>query len=77
MAVASLGEITGALKSGVAKYTGELLSTFVTAIDDPAVEVSSNAIFGLGLLLESTPPDLSGYHCVAFYSDTPVNMLQF
>ena len=64
MAVAGLGEITGALKAGVAKNTGQLLSTFVNAIDDSAADVSSNAIYGLGLLLESTPQNLSGYFFV-------------
>jgi hypothetical protein len=61
MAVAGLGEITGALKGGVSKHTGELLSTFMSAMDDSAVDVSSNAIYGLGLLLESTPQNLSRY----------------
>ena len=61
MAVAGLGEITGALKGGVAKHTGELLSTFMNAIDDKALDVSSNSIYGLGLLLESSPQDLSRY----------------
>ena len=61
MAVAGLGEITGALKGGVSKHTGELLETFLNAIDDSAVEVGSNAIYALGLLFESTPQDLSRY----------------
>jgi len=61
MAVAGLGEITKALKAGVAKYTGELLATFMTCLDDESVEVSSNTIYGLGLVLENTTEDLSGY----------------
>jgi hypothetical protein len=61
MAVAGLGEITGALKGGVSKHTGELLSMFMSAMDDSAVDVSSNAIYGLGLLLESTAQNLSRY----------------
>jgi hypothetical protein len=61
MAIAGLGEITCSLKGGIAKHTGELLQTFMTAVDDSAVEVSSNAIYSLGLLLEGTPQDLSRY----------------
>jgi hypothetical protein len=59
MAIAGLGEITGALKGGVAKHTGELLEIFMQAIDDPTTEVSSNAIYAVGLLCEGTPQDLS------------------
>ena len=59
MAIAGLGEITGALKGCVSKHTGELLTTLMTGVDDSAVEVSSNSIYGLGLLLESNPQDLS------------------
>jgi hypothetical protein len=66
MAVAGLGEITGALKSGVAKHTGELLETFMHAIDDSAVEVGSNAIYALGLLVEGTPQDLSKYSLMKY-----------
>jgi importin-4 len=69
MAVAGLGEITGALKGGVSKYTGEILNTFMSAIDDSSVEVSSNSIYGLGLLLESTPQDLTRYHIIHFLSN--------
>jgi len=61
MAVAGLGEITKALKAGVAKYTGELLTTFITCLDDESVEVGSNTVYGLGLVLENTTEDLSGY----------------
>src|SRR5579859_1844822 len=50
MAVAGLGEITGALKGSVSKHTGELLEMFMVAIDDSAVDVAANAIYGLGLL---------------------------
>jgi hypothetical protein len=67
MAVAGLGEITGALKGGVSKHTGEILATFMDAIDDSSLEVCSNAVYGLGLLLESTPQDLSWHYlCVYF-----------
>jgi len=59
MAIAGLGEVTGALKGGIAEHTTELFSTFIAAIDDSAMDVSSNAIYGLGLLLEGTPQDLS------------------
>jgi hypothetical protein len=65
MAVAGLGEITGALGGGVSKHAGEMLSVFLTAMDDSALDVSSNAIYGLGLLLESTPQNLSKYHLTA------------
>jgi hypothetical protein len=61
MAIAGLGEITGALKGGVSKHTGELLQTFMNAIDDPATEVGSNAIYALGLLCEGTTQELSKY----------------
>jgi hypothetical protein len=61
MAVAGLGEITKALKGGMAKYTGELLSTFLTCVDDDSIEVASNTVYGLGLVLENTTEDLSGY----------------
>lgn len=61
MAVAGLGEIAGSLKGSISKHTGEILSIFMNSIDDPAVEVSSNSIYALGLLLEGTPQDLSRY----------------
>ena len=61
MAVAGLGEITKALKVGVAKYTGELLSTFMARLGDESPEVSSNTVYGLGLVLENTTEDLTGY----------------
>jgi importin-4 len=61
MAVAALGEITKALKAGMANYTGELLTTFMTCLDDESIEVSSNTVYGLGLVLENTTEDLSGY----------------
>jgi len=76
MAVAGLGEITGAFGAGMSKHTGELLSTFLTAMDDSAVDVSSNAIYGLGLLLESTPQNLSRYHLTESEL-TIVNTTQF
>jgi hypothetical protein len=76
MAVAGLGEITGALKGGVSKHTGELLSTFMTAMDESALDVSSNAIYGLGLLLESTPQNLSRY-CPSMAPLTIVNTTRF
>ena len=59
MAIAGLGEITGALQGSISKHTGELLATFMNAIDDTAVEVGSNAIYALGLLLEGTSQDLT------------------
>lgn len=62
MAIAGLGEVTGALKEGVVKHTAELFATFMNAIDDSADEVKSNAVYGLGLLLEGTPQDLSGQY---------------
>jgi hypothetical protein len=65
MAIAGLGEITGALQGSISKHTGELLSTFMHAIDDTAVEVGSNAIYALGLLLEGTSQDLTRYAVVA------------
>jgi hypothetical protein len=61
MAVAGLGEITGGLGPSISKHTGELLATFTNAIDDNAIEVASNAIYALGLLLETTMQDLSRY----------------
>jgi importin-4 len=69
MAVAGLGEITNALKGGVSKYTGEILNTFMSAIDDSSVEVCSNSIYGLGLLLESAPQDLTRHHLTHFFSN--------
>jgi hypothetical protein len=65
MSVAGLGEIAGALKGSVSKHTGEMLSIFMTSIDDSAVEVSSNSIYALGLLLEGSPQDLSRYILLA------------
>jgi importin-4 len=62
MAIAGLGEVTGSLKEGVVKHTQELFTTFFHAMDDTAEEVQSNAIYGLGLLLESTPRDLSNHY---------------
>jgi hypothetical protein len=61
MAVAALGEITKALKGGMAKYTAELLPTFLARLDDDSIEVASNTVYGLGLVLENTTDDLSGY----------------
>jgi|SRR5579862_4977780 len=62
MAIAGLGEVTGALKEGVVKHTAELFATFMHAMDDSADEVKSNAVYGLGLLLEATPQDLSSQY---------------
>jgi len=64
MAIAGLGEITDSLKGGVAKHTEELFTTFIHAMDDSAEEARSNAIYGIGLLLESTPQDLSSHYPV-------------
>jgi hypothetical protein len=61
MAVAGLGEIAGALRGSVSKHTGEMLNVFMNSINDSSVEVSSNSIYALGLLLEGTPQDLSRY----------------
>src|SRR5436853_3959296 len=61
MAVAGLREIAGALKGSISKHTGEMLNVFMNSIDDSSLEVSSNSIYGLGLLLEGTPQDLSRY----------------
>ena len=77
MAVAGLGEITGALKGGVSKYTGEILATFISAIDDSSIEVQSNSIYGLGLLLESTPQDLTRYHLMQKTIFDLVNIMPF
>jgi hypothetical protein len=77
MAVAGLGEIIGALKSGVSKYTGEILAIFMSAIDDSSVEVQSNSIYGLGLLLESTPQDLTRYYLIRKTIFDLVNIIPF
>ena len=61
MGIAALGEITGALKGSMIKHTGELLALFFNSLDDPAEEVATNSIYGLGLLLESTPQNVSRY----------------
>lgn len=65
MAVAGLGEIASSLKGSVSKHTGEMLSLFMNSIDDSSVEVSSNSIYALGLLLEGAAQDLSRYLSVA------------
>lgn len=70
MAVAGLGEIAGALKGSVSKHTGEMLNVFMNSIDDSSVEVCSNSIYGLGLLLEGTPQDLSRYILLESISDS-------
>jgi hypothetical protein len=57
MAVAALGEISSFLKPQ--QSVEEMLALFLAAVDDVSPEVSSNSIYGLGLLLESTPLDLS------------------
>ena len=73
MAIAGLGEVTGFLKAGVAKHTNELMSAFMTAIDDSAVDVCSNAIYGLGLLLEGNPQNLSRFS-ISYISLTAANI---
>jgi len=64
MAVAGLGEITGALGGSIAKHIPELLNTFMKTIHDESVEVQSNSIYALGLVLEVAPQDLSTYASV-------------
>ena len=73
MAIAGLGEITGALKGGVSKHTGELLQTFINAIDDPATEVGSNAIYALGLLCEGTTQELSKYLLKGYANEVTIS----
>ena len=70
MAVAGLGEIAGALKGSISKHTGEMLNVFMNSIDDSSLEVSANSIYGLGLLLEGTPQDLSRYIPLESQSDS-------
>jgi hypothetical protein len=64
MAVAGLGEIVGALGASIAKRIPELLNTFMKTIHDESVEVQSNSIYAMGLLLEIAPQDLSTYSLI-------------
>nr|KAJ3419498.1 hypothetical protein HK105_006877 [Polyrhizophydium stewartii] len=62
MAVGSLAEIVDGLESGISQFTGDLLQLFMRALRDDEEEVRSNAVFGLGVLIQYSTVDLTSYY---------------